>query len=71
MAALTGDGNLCAWGGCTARFDGIAQPADWATVTIEVPGTSRHAILCPKHAEHLDGLLKAIGGTLDDLLATR
>ena len=61
---LIGDGNLCAWGGCTARFNGMTQPADWAGVTIEVTGRSRQFILCPTHAERLDGLLKERGATL-------
>jgi len=63
---LRGDSNLCAWGGCTARFNGTAMPADWATVTIEARGNSRQVILCPTHAERLDGLLKEVGARFDD-----
>ena len=63
---LMGDSNLCAWDGCTARFNGTAMPADWATVKIEVPGNSRQVILCPTHAERLDGLLKEVGTGFDD-----
>jgi hypothetical protein len=42
------------------------MPADWATVTIEVRGNSRQVILCPTHAERLDGLLKEVGARFDD-----
>jgi hypothetical protein len=65
-AELMDDSNLCAWGGCTARFNGTAMPADWATVTIEVRGNVRQLSLCPTHDERLDELLKEGGVGLND-----
>ena len=73
-ASLTERG-LCAWGGCAARFEGHQLPPRWAALAIGTSPLSQHstrqAVLCPKHAAELDGLLKGIGGPLGDLLAIK
>jgi hypothetical protein len=65
---------LCAWGGCAARFDPEKPaPAGWVALSIssstDPPVCVRTAVLCPKHAKELDGLLKGIGGRLGDIVA--
>ena len=57
---------LCAWGGCAAQYDG-EKPPEWASLTISRPRNTQEAVLCPKHADQLDGLLKGVRG-LDDWL---
>jgi hypothetical protein len=52
---------LCAWGGCAARYDG-EKPPDWASLTISCPRKTQEAVLCPKHADQLDGILRDCAG---------
>ena len=75
-------GSVCAWEGCTTRFDDEI-PAGWVCLltwwapwpepektVAEVacgPFCKRDAVLCPKHASELEGLLKDIGNQLKDV----
>jgi hypothetical protein len=64
---------LCVWGGCAARFDPEKlAPAGWIAISIssstDPPVCIRTAVLCPKHAKELDGMLKGIRGRLGDIV---
>jgi hypothetical protein len=47
-------------------------PAGWVAISIssstDPPVCTRTAVLCPKHAKELDGMLKGIGGRLSDIV---
>jgi len=73
------DGVDCAWQGCDSHFKGD-KPAGWVNLltwwspwpepwrTVDEvardPSCKANAVLCPKHAAGLEGMLKDIGDAL-------
>lgn len=71
----------CAWNGCAAHYSG-PMPDGWRNLLVfwssgpitritDIPGDTwdRDGVLCPQHAQELDGLLKDIGTRLKGPMA--